>query len=158
MTIFLRIEDIEGLRIRQQIGQKVSRVVGSDLSDGLVTGNTEWKFEKDPITRHDVEIALDLDQRTQRPLKTRSFSVSFALKNAIVDRKGKAENVSFRNESVRNVLRVKVQSLDATDKKDSNKEFIKAWKDHTTLFVQPGQWGGAVVGDGLRAILDEMPT
>jgi len=158
MTIFLRIQHIDGLRIRQQVAHNVERVQKTELSDGLVVGGKEWKFEKDPITKKDVEVPRDLDQRTQKPLDTYSFSVSFGLKNAVIDRHGKAENVSFRNESVRNVLRIKVQSFDPTDKRGADKEFIKAWKDHSTLFIQPSQWGGAVVGDGLRAILDELPT
>lgn len=158
MTIFLKIEDIDGLRIRQQVATTVTRVTESEMSGGLVVGGKDWKFEKDPLTKKDVDVALDLDPRTQQPLKTHSFSLSFGLKNAVVDRHGKAENVAFRNESVRNVLRVKVQSFEPTDKRGHDKEFIKVWKDHSTLFVQPGQWGGAVVGDGLRAILDEMPT
>ena len=158
MTIFLKIDHMPGIRIRQQVAHSVARTSGTELSDGLVVGGKEWKFEKDPITKKDVEVPRDLDQRTQKPLNTYSFSVSFGLKNAVIDRQGKAENVSFRNESVRNVLRVKVESYEPTEKRDSNKEPIKAWKPHSTLQVQPGQWGGAVVGDGLRAILDELPT
>jgi hypothetical protein len=130
----------------------------SGLSDGLVVNGKDWRFEKDPVTKKDVDIDFDRDPRTQQPLKTHSFSLSFGLKNAVIDRHGKAENVAFRNESVRNVLRVKILSHEPTAKKAADGDFIRAWKEHSTIFVPPGQWGGAVVGDGLRAILDEMPT
>lgn len=154
MAIFLKFDHVDGLRLRQQIAQDVKR---HEKETGTVLSSKEWRFEKDPITSKDAEVPLDIDQRTQKPLSTYSVTVNFGLKNIVIEKKGSGVNVSFRNSSVRNQLRVKTQELREV-KKDVKGNAVKEWKDTGTSYLLPSNWGGVYVGDNQRAVVDEMPT
>jgi hypothetical protein len=159
MAIFLTLQHVDGLRLRQQVAATVERVKGTETSDGMVVGAKEWHFEKKPGTREDVEVEQDRDKRNpDKLLGTYSPSISFGLKNLVVERKGAVTNIDFRNSSVRNIMRIKTQVLAPVGKKDKEGKDIKAWTDQNTIYLPPNQWGGFAVGEGLRIILDEMPT
>ena len=154
MAIFLKFDHVDGLRLRQQIAQDVKR---HEKETGIVIDAKEWRFDKDPITRKDAELPLDIDQRTQKPLSTYSATINFGLKNLVIEKKGAGVNVSFRNSSVRNQMRIKTQEL-VEVKKDSKGAPVKEWRDTGTSYLQPSNWGGVYVGDSQRAVVDEMPT
>lgn len=154
MAIALRFEHVDGIRLRQQMAQKTER-----NKDGVISLGTEWRFEKAPGSREDAEVPRDVDQRTKEPTSTYSPTINYGLKNLIVERKGPIVHLQFRNSSVRNQLRIKVQSLTSTGKKGSDGVEIKKWQDSGPVqYLAPQMWGGVAVGDGVRAILDEMPT
>lgn len=153
MAIFLKIEHVEGLRLRQQVAQSVLRAKTGEVQKG-----SEWTFERDPVSRKEAEVPRDLDPRTRAPVNTYSVSVNHGTKNLVIDKKGKPASVSFRNSSLRNQLRIKLQEL-APVKKDKDGKDVLAWKDIGTLqYLGPQATGGVTVGDGVRAFIDEMPT
>jgi hypothetical protein len=159
MSIALQIQHVDGLRLRQQLAIKVERIAGTETSDGLVKGATEWRFEKEPGTHKDMDVPQDRDKRNpEKVLGTYSPCISYALKNLVIEMKGKLINVDFRNTSVRNTLRIKVQTLVGTGRKNKAEEEIKEWKDQGVTYLPATQWGGFSVGDGQRVVLDEMPT
>lgn len=145
MAIFLKLDHVDGLRLRHQTAFKVDRV------DGIVKNGTEWRFEKDEVPR-------DLDLRTQKPLNTYSPTVNFGTKNLVIEKKGTGATLSFRNSSIRNQLRVKTQVFTEV-RKGKDMKPVKEWQDAgTPVYIVPQGWGGAFVGTDQRAVLDEMPT
>lgn len=153
MAIFLKIEHVEGLRLRQQVAQSVLRAKTGEVQKG-----SEWVFERDPLSRKEAEVPRDLDPRTRIPLNTYSPSVNHGTKNLVIDKKGAPASVSFRNGSLRNQLRIKLQALERV-KKDKEGKDILAWKDiGAPQYVPPQTVAGVTVGDGVRAFIDEMPT
>jgi hypothetical protein len=150
MSITLKLNHVEGLNLRQQAAHKVVRT-----EDGHVVGGVDWKFE--PPT--DVEagsLARDthireLDSKGRpKKLDTYTVYITAGLKNLVVSKKGPIVSVDFRNSSLRNQMRIKLQKLDPKSKQ---------WKDDgAPQYVPPNSPWGVFVGDGQRAILDEMPT
>ena len=153
MAIALKLEHVDGLRLRQQLATKVAR------QDGVILAGTEWRFEKVQGTHEDAVVPRDLDLRTKEPINTYSPTINYGLKNLVIERKGPITHLQFRNSSVRNLLRIKVQTQVATGKPGRDGEEIKKWQDSgVPQYLAAQAWGGVAVGDGTRAILDECPT
>jgi hypothetical protein len=154
MSIQLVVDHVEGLRLRHQMAHKVERTEGDHGGD--VKGGAEWRFAD--------EIERDKDERRRdnngHPLllPRYTFHVSYGLKNAVIEKKGKIETLSFRNSALRNQLRIKVEALTDTGRKDKKDAPIKEWRPQQTQYVPANTWTGVAVGEGLRAIVDEMPT
>jgi hypothetical protein len=161
MAIFLNFEHVDGLRLRQQLAV-ATRVEGTELSDGAVVGAKEWLFEKLEPGAHaspDREVPRDLHPKTREPLNTYTgVTINFGLKNLVIDfTKRGVIQVPFRNSSVRNQLRIRYETVTKRKGKDGTE--TEVWKSSgPAQYLAPQLWGGVAVGDGQRAILDEMPT
>ncbi len=139
MATQIQIKDVVGLRLRQQTLREVPD--SKHKGDGEPPLIKAWKFEP-------VDVNQDIDVRTHEPLGIYTVHVAYNLRNLVVERKGKGENVTFRNANVRQVLRVRQETLDAN----------KKWKPAGTNMIAPNTWGGVFVGDGNRAVIEELPT
>lgn len=163
MSIKLKLQHSEGLRLRQQTAQDVTRTEGN-----LVTAGKDWKFDKhvDYEGRPSDELDQDRDPRLvdgsgkKLRLGTYTVHINAGMHNLVIERKGKVKSLDFKNESIRNQLRIKYQELKETGRKTKDGKPIFEWKDQAgaPIFIPPNSWGGAFVGEGQRAILDEMPT
>ena len=149
MSITLKLNHVDGLNLRQQMANKVERTEGNQVVRG-----TEWKLEPaiDPVTGLDQDRdirKIGVDGKKEK-LGTYTVHITAGLKNLIVSKKGPIVSVDFRNSSLRNQMRIKMQKFDTKDKK---------WKDDgSAQYIPPNSPYGVYVGDGQRAILDEMPT
>jgi len=140
MATQIQVRHIEGLRLRQQTLREVPD--SKHKGEGEPPMIKVWKFEPQDVPQ-------DLDVRTREPLGIYSVHVAYNLRNLVVERKGKGENVTFRNANVRQVLRIKQEALDGN----------KKWKPAgAPILLDPNTWGGAFVGDGNRAVIEELPT
>lgn len=145
MSTLIQLRHIDGFRVRQQ---DYKDVPDSRFKDKLKEGESlpmvkAWRFPEDGgIVRQDV------DNRTHEPMGTYSPYVAYNLRNLVIECRGTKQNVSFRNANVRQVLKVSQQEL-GKDKK---------WKPVGSCMIPPNTWGGCVVGDGNRAIVEELPT
>lgn len=149
----IRLDHAEGLRLRQQQAQKVERSV-----DGQVVQSVDWKFEGPDVGRN-----VDPRRRDHNgaPLQLPHYTahISYGLKNLVVEKKGAIVTIPFRNSSLRNQIRIKQQAFVEIGKKDRAGHQIKEWKDQgAPVYVPANTFSGVSVGDGQRAILDEMPT
>jgi hypothetical protein len=157
VSIALRFQHIEGLRLRQQSAHDVERT-----PDNQIVSGKEWRFDIGP-DRKPLEVEQDKDERRRdaqgmpTPLGTYTAHVTAGLRNVVVEKTGKAENIAFRNNSVRNKLKVRYQSLITVENEKTGKTTSK-WQDSGSQFVDANSWGGAFVGDNSRVILDEQPT
>lgn len=162
MSIELRLTHEEGLRLRQQSAHAVTRAEGN-----VVTAGKDWKFDKlqDYEGKPVDEVDQDRDARqvdgAGKKLKLGKYTVHITAgtRNLVVERKGKVKSLDFLNRAIRNQLRIKYQELKDTGRKVNGKA-IHEWKDSAgpALYIPPNTWGGAFVGDGQRAVIDEMPT
>jgi len=158
MSILLKLTHKDGLRLRQQGACKVERNVNGVALKGL-----EWKFDPDDCKQDEDQRKRDQDGR---PIKLGTYSVHITanLKNLVIERKGSVESVDFRNSALRNQLRVQYQALTETRPAQMNgekvvKSAVKEWKNSgPAQYVAPNTFTGVFVGDGQRAIIDEMPT
>lgn len=170
MSIALKFTHFDGLLLRQQSSHKVVRSMTTDATgksvptiESYVTEGTEWKFDAGP-DRKILELGQDTDDRRRdasgKPVKLGTYTahISAGLKNLVVENSGKSKNVEFRNASVRNQMKVRYQqNTELKNAKGDGKHF--EWKDSAPpQYVAPNTWSGVFVGDGQRAILDEMPT
>jgi len=163
MAIKLKIQHREGLRLRQQTAQDVTRTVGN-----TVTAGTDWKFDQHtdyegkPIGEVDQDRDARLIDGAGKKLRLGTYTVHInaGMHNLVIEQKGKVKSVDFKNESIRNQLRIKYQELKDTGRKTKDNKPIYEWKDQAgpPVYIPPNTWGGAFVGDGQRAILDECPT
>jgi hypothetical protein len=154
MAICLKIKHTDGLRLRQQVASVQARA-----GDGAVIKGAQWHFEKDPITKRDAEVPRDLDQRSRKPLDTSTVYVSYGLKNLVIDRKGVPAGVDLFNSSLRNSLKVQIETLTEVKTKGDEKKVQKEWvPSGPPAFIAPMATSGVIVGDGVRAILNEVPT
>lgn len=138
MSITLAFRHIDGLVLQQQTLYKDK-------------DSQTWKNDPEAVKQDE-----DPRRRDERGLPTKlgtyHMHLTANLKNLVISNKGPVTHVDFRNSSLRNQLRIKTQVL--TDVKGR-----KEWKDSgTPVFVPANAFGGAFVGTGQRAILDEMPT
>lgn len=161
MSIQLKINHEEGLRLRAQTAHSVERG-----SAGNVIKATDWKFQKYQSDNgaSTEDCPQDLDPRRvgsdgkKVPLGTYTVHVTYNQHNLVVERKGKVAPFGFKNPAIRNQMRVQAQELKATDRKKGDK-VVHEWIDSgPPQYIPPNTFGGAYVGDGMRVILAEMPT
>jgi hypothetical protein len=156
MSIQLKIDHVDDLRLRHQMAHKVERVQSKEgIGSGEVTSGTEWRFA-DEVERDRDPRRVDANGHPIL-LPHYTFHIAYGLKNVVIEKKGKVETLSFRNSSIRNQMRIKLQVLTVTGENKKG-DAIKEWKDQTPQYVPPNTWTGVAVGDGLRAVCDEMPT
>lgn len=167
MSIQLKLQHEEGLRLRQQTAQSVERGPG-----GNVQRATDWKFNKFQDANGHVteEIQQDLDPRRvgsdgkKLPLGKYTVHVTYNQHNLVIERKGKVVPFNFKNEAIRNQMRIKYQTLVEKIGKDGKPVLkdgkpVHVWEDSgQPQYVPPNTFAGAFVGDKQRAILEEMPT
>jgi len=157
MAIMLKIEHKEGVRLRHQIAKNAVFSEGGVGTGGVAISGTEWAFEGEDCQR-------DIDDRRRdnrgKPMLMDSYTVyiSANTKNLVIEKKGKPEPFQFRNASLRNLLKIRTQEFADTGRKDKTGKPIKEWKTIKTEYLPANEWGGVFAGDGVRAILDEMPT
>jgi hypothetical protein len=157
VSIALRFSHVEGLRLRQQSAHEVART-----PDNQIIGGKEWRFDVG-ADRKPLEVEQDKDERRRdaagQPtlLGTYTAHVTAGLRNVVVEKTGKAENIPFRNGSVRNKLKVRYQTL-VEHKNEKTDKVTHKWQDSGTQFVDANSWGGAFIGETMRVIMDEMPT
>jgi hypothetical protein len=159
MSIQLKLQHAEGLRLRQQTAREIEK-------DGAKV--KEWKFDQltDYEGRPCDEVDQDRDPRlvdgAGKKIKLGKYTVHITAgtRNLVVERKGKVTSLDFKNEAIRNQMRVRYQELKETARKTKDGKVVHEWKDSpgNPIFIPPNTWGGAFIGDGQRAILDEMPT
>ena len=159
MSVTLKLPYVEGIRLRQQMATNVSRTV-----DGAVIGGKEWKFESKDVEREQHPRLVGPDGK-KVPLDHYIVYVTAGLRNLVIERKGKVAAYDFHNTALRNQLRIKYQKLvPVIDKKGEPQKTkegkpIMEWKDDgQPQYVPPNTFSGAYVGDGQRAVIDEMPT
>ena len=164
MSIQLRLKHEEGLRLRQQTAQTVQRT-NADGS-GFVKAGTDWKFDRyqDPTGKMLDTVPQDRDQRRvgadgkHVELGTYTLHITAGLRNLVVERKGKVNAYNFKNEAIRNQMRVQYQKLQPTERKKGGQTVHEWVNDGQPQYIAPNTFGGVYVGDGQRAVLDEMPT
>lgn len=173
MSIQLRLQHEDGIRLRQQTAHKVERVEtlvdGKPVEGGPVkpTTATDWRFDKwqDSTGRTYEECQQDEDPRRvdaqgkKLKLGTYTLHITAGMRNLVVERKGKVAPFNFKNPAIRNQLRIRYQTLEKTGRKTKDGKDVHEWKDSgSPQYIPPNTFAGVYVGDGQRAILDEMPT
>ena len=166
MSIQLKLQHEEGLRLRQQTANKLERgPTGNVISAG------DWKFSKfqDRNGHPTEDIQQDLDPRRvaadgkKEATGFYTVHVTYNQHNLVVERKGKVAPFNFKNPAIRNQMRVRYQTLVAKTKDGKpvtqNGKPVHVWEDSgQPQYVPPNTFAGAFVGDNQRAILEEMPT
>ena len=167
MSIQLKLQHEEGIRLRQQTAQIVERNI-----DGAVVKGTDWKFNKfqDAGGNATEDIQQDLDPRRvgsdgrKVPLGTYTVHATYNQHNLVIERKGKIKSYDFKNPAIRNQMRVKYQTMVPKKGKDGapilkDGKPVHVWEDSgQPQYVPPNSFAGAMIGDGVRVILDELPT
>jgi hypothetical protein len=180
MSVTLKLNHEEGIRLRQQEVHKVEQKVPRKVErKNELTGETEhvtehdtvkvteWRFRKilasDGKTTEDCQ--QDEDPRRvgsdgrKVQLGTYTVHVTAGMNNLVIERKGKVAPFNFKNGAIRNQVRIKYQRLVDSGRVTKDKKPIYEWKDDgQPQYLPPNTFGGAFVGDGQRAIVDEMPT
>jgi hypothetical protein len=180
MSVTLKLVHEEGIRLRQQAAHKIDvtkdkTVEKTDpLTGEKVTEKVpefshttvEWRFVKRPASdgKSVEECQQDEDPRRvdssghKIKLGTYTVHITHGMNNLVIERKGKVTPFNFKNNAIRNQVRVQYQRLvDSGRTKD--KKPVHEWKnDGPPQYLPPNTFGGAFVGDGQRAIVDEMPT
>lgn len=147
MSIKLTLKYSEGLRLRNQSAHV-------DPESKAV----EWKFDPDDVKQDEDLRRVEADG-THTKLGTFTVFVTHNLKNLIVERKGKVEHVDFRNSSLRNQIRIRYQKLvDEHAGKEGKKPHLVWRPEGQPQYIPANTWTGVFVGDGQRAVVDEMPT
>lgn len=159
MSVTLKLPYVEGIRLRQQAATNITRTTSGEVVNGK-----EWKFEPKDCERELHQRLVGPDGK-KVPLDHFIVYVTAGMRNLVVEKKGKIESYNFQNTALRNQLRVKYQKLvPVVDKKGEpakTKEGkpIMEWKDEgQPNYVAPNTYTGVYVGDGQRAMVDEMPT
>jgi hypothetical protein len=163
MSVTLKLVHEEGLRLRQQSAHKVE---GKDLT-GAPTTTVDWRFVKRPDSSGKVVEECQQDEDPRRvdsngrkvQLGTYTLHITAGMNNLVIERKGKVAPYSFKNGAIRNQVRVQHQRLIDSGRKTKDQKPVHEWKnDGQAQYVPPNSFSGVYVGDGQRAILDEMPT
>lgn len=171
MSITLKLQHEDGIRLRQQIAHTITRaaqlVDGKPVEGGPVISGKEWRFEKtqDSTGRTTEECQQDEDMRRVGPdgkkvkLGTYTLYITAGMKNLVVERKGKVAPFNFKNPAIRNQMKIQYQALKDTGRVTKEKKPVFEWvNDGPAQFIPPNTFGGIFVGDKQRAILEEMPT
>jgi hypothetical protein len=156
MSVTLKLVHEDGIRLRQQSSHKDS-----------LTGSVDWKFVKRtaPDGKTVEDCPQDEDPRRVGPdgrkvqLGTYTVHVTANMNNLVIERKGKVTPFNFKNGAIRNQVRIQYQRLVDSGRKTKDHKPVHEWKnDGQPQYLPPNTFGGAFVGDGQRAIVDEMPT
>jgi hypothetical protein len=163
MSVTLKLVHEEGIRLRQQAAHKIEQ---KDLT-GAVSQTVDWRFVKRPDSGGKVVEECQQDEDPRRvdsngrkmQLGTYTVHVTAGMNNLVIERKGKVTPFNFKNGSIRNQVRVQYQKLVDSGRQTKDKKPVHEWKnDGAAQYLPPNTFGGAFVGDGQRAIVDEMPT
>jgi hypothetical protein len=163
MSITLKLQHEEGLRLRQQAAHKIE---GKDLT-GAATHTVDWRFTKRPASDGKLVEECQQDEDPRRvdsngrkaQLGTYTVHVTAGMNNLVIERKGKVAPYSFKNPAIRNQARVQHQKLVESGRKTKEGKPVYEWKnDGAAKYIPPNTFDGVFVGDGQRAIVDEMPT
>jgi hypothetical protein len=164
MSVTLKLVHEDGIRLRQQSATKIDQK--ATLTEEAST-RTEWRFVKIQASdgRQVEDCQQDEDYRRTdsngRKIKLGTYTVhvTAGTNNLVVERKGKVAPFNFKNPSIRNQVRVQYQTLVDSGRKTKDKATVHEWKnDGQAKYIPPNTFDGVFVGDGQRAIVDEMPT
>lgn len=164
MSVTLKLQHEEGIRLRQQAAHKIE---GKDLTTGAVTHAVEWRFTKHPASDGKLieECAQDEDPRRvdsngrKAQLGTYTVHITAGMNNLVIEKKGKVAPYQFKNPAIRNQVRIQHQKLTESGRKTKDGKPVHEWRnDGAAKYVPANTFDGVFVGDGQRAILDEMPT
>jgi hypothetical protein len=165
MSVTLKLVHEEGIRLRQQAAHKIEH---KDEKTGTATQSVDWRFTKRPASHGGgvvEECQQDEDPRRvdssgrKLQLGTYTVHITAGMNNLVIERKGKVAPFSFKNPAIRNQVRVQHQKLVDSGRKTKDQKPVHEWKnDGTAKYIPPNTFDGVFVGDGQRAILDEMPT
>lgn len=170
MSIRLKLNHEEGLRLRQQSAHTVEKPqlneAGEPVPDAPPKKVKEWRFDKFQFPNGETTDECQQDEDPRRvgndgkklKLGTYTLHVTAGSRNLVIERKGKVASYNFKNEALRNQMRLKMQTLEKTGRKHQGKE-VYEWRDSgLPQYVAPNTFCGVHVGDNQRAIVDEMPT
>lgn len=170
MSIQLKLNHEDGVRLRQQSAHKVERaanlVDGKEAGGGPVKAGTDWRFDKFQFPNGQTTDECQQDEDPRRvgndgkklKLGTYTLHVTAGSRNLVVERKGKTAAFNFKNTALRNPMRIKYQTLEKTDRKQNGKD-VHEWRDSgQPQYIPPNTPCGVFVGDSQRAVIDEMPT
>jgi len=164
MSVTLKLVHEEGIRLRQQSAHKIEH---KDEKTGEVTPTVDWRFVKHQGSdgRPVEECQQDEDFRRvgndgkKLKLGTYTVHVTAGMNNLVIERKGKVAPFNFKNPAIRNQVRVQYQKLVDSGRKTKDQKPVHEWKnDGAAKYIPANTFDGVFVGDGQRAILDEMST
>jgi hypothetical protein len=163
MSVTIKLNHEEGIRLRQQAAHKIDH---KDLT-GAVTQSVDWRFVKRPASDGKIVEECQQDEDPRRvdsngrkaQLGTYTVHITAGMNNLVIERKGKVAPYSFKNPAIRNQVRVQHQRLVDSGRQTKDKKPVHEWKnDGAAKYIPPNTFDGVFVGDGQRAILDECPT
>jgi hypothetical protein len=163
MSVTLKLVHEEGIRLRQQSAHKIEN---RDLT-GAVSQSVDWRFVKRPASDGKIVEDCQQDEDARRvdasgrkmQLGTYTLHITAGMNNLVIERKGKVASFGFKNSAIRNQVRVQHQRLVDSGRQTKDKKPVYEWKnDGAAKYIPPNTFDGVFVGDGQRAILDEMPT
>jgi hypothetical protein len=164
MSVTLKLVHEEGIRLRQQAAHKIEH---TDEKTKAVTTSVDWRFVKRPDSGGKVVEECQQDEDPRRvdsngrkmQLGTYTVHVTHGMNNLVIERKGKVTPFNFKNGAIRNQVRIQYQRLVDSGRKTKDQKPVHEWKnDGAPQYLPPNTFGGAFVGEGQRAIVDEMPT
>jgi hypothetical protein len=164
MSVTLKLVHEEGIRLRQQSAHKIDH---KDELTGIVSTTTDWRFVKRPASDGKIVEECQQDEDPRRvdangrkaQLGTYTVHVTASMNNLVIERKGKVAPFSFKNPAIRNQVRVQHQRLIDSGRKTKDHKPVHEWKnDGPAKYIPANTFDGVFVGDGQRAIVDEMPT
>jgi hypothetical protein len=167
MSITLKLTHEEGVRLRQQSANKIEHKEDKENPEKVTRTSTEWRFMKRIANDGKTVEECQQDEDPRRvdnngrklQLGTYTVHVTAGMNNLVIERKGKVTPFNFKNNAIRNQLRVQYQRLTDTGRKTKEQKTVYEWKnDGPAQYVPPNTFSGAFVGDSQRAIVDEMPT
>lgn len=172
MSVTLKLVHEEGIRLRQQSAHKIEgKPEHKDELTGVVTPavapSVDWRFIKRLASDGKTVEECQQDEDPRRvgndgkklQLGTYTVHVTYGMNNLVIERKGKVTPFNFKNPAIRNQVRIQYQTLVDSGRQTKDKKPVHEWKNSgQPQYLPPNTFGGAFVGDGQRAIIDEMPT
>jgi hypothetical protein len=164
MSITLKLTHEEGVRLRQQ---SVHKIEHKDEKTGAVTHAVDWRFAKRMASDGKMVEECQQDEDPRRTdvngrklqLGTYTVHITAGTNNLVIERKGKIAPFNFKNGSIRNQVRVQYQRLVDSGRKTKDQKPVYEWKnDGAPKYIPANTFDGVSVGEGQRAIVDEMPT
>jgi hypothetical protein len=164
MSVTLKLQHEEGIRLRQQSAHKAEH---EDKLTGTKSTSVDWRFVKRPASDGKIVEECQQDEDPRRvdangrkmQLGFYTVHITAGMNNLVIERKGKVAPYQFKNPAIRNQVRVQHQRLLPSGRKTKDGKEVHEWKnDGAAKYVPPNTFDGVFVGDGQRAILDEMPT